>query len=154
MEAIADMQPLSHACQFFIVSNMCTVDLSAADHDIGIKASADLSTADLFVTTVARDWKSLATSRLPLLHRFKYVYCRAVYRRPIIIVGSKSLPNYRYCFPSTFGSKFTADLTTADLFISIIIKSLDNSVPTCLLPTLMISDTPETPKMMKGEHTR
>ena len=137
MEVIADKQPLSHACQFFIVSNMCTVDLSAADHDhdIGIETSGDLCTADLFVTAVTRDWKSLATSRLPRLHRFKYVYCgpvyrRPVYRRPTIILGSKSLPNYRYCFPSTFGSKFTADLTTADLFISIITKSLGNSVPT------------------------
>ena len=130
VEVIAEVQHLSHACQFFIVSNMCTVDLSAADHDIGIEASADLSTADLFVTAVTRDWKSLATPRLKLLHRFKYVNCRPVYRRPIIILGSKSLPNYRYCFPSTFGSKFTADLTTADLFISIIIRSLGNSVPT------------------------
>ena len=50
MEVIAEAQPLSHACQFFIVSNMCTVDLSAADHDIGIEASADLTAADLFVT--------------------------------------------------------------------------------------------------------
>ena len=132
MEVIADVQPLSHACQFFIVSNMCTVDLSAADHDhdIGIETSADLCTADLFVRAVTRNWKSLATSRLPRLHRFKYVYCRPVYRRPTIILGSKSLPNYRYCFPSTFGSKFTADLTTADLFISIVSKSLGNSVPT------------------------
>ena len=154
MEVIADVQPLSHACQFFIISNMCTVDPSAADHDIEIEASADLSTADLFVTAVTCDWKSLATSHLPLLHRFKYVYCQPVYRRPIIILGSKSLPNYRYCFPSTFGSKFTADLTTADLFISIIIKSLGNAVPTCLLPTSMILGPLETPGMMKGEHTR
>ena len=80
MEVIADVQPLSHACQFFIISNICTVDLSAAHHDIGIEASACMSTADLFVLAVTRDWKSLATSRLPLLHRFKYVYCRPVYR--------------------------------------------------------------------------
>ena len=154
MEVIADVQPLSHACQFSIVSNMCTVNLSVADYYIGIEASADL-----FVTAVTHDWKSLATSRLPLLHCFKYVYCRPVYRRPvyrrpIIILGSKSLPNYRYCFPSTFGSKFTADLTTASLFISIIIKSFSNSVPTCLLPTSLILGIPETPAMMKGEHTR
>ena len=80
MEVIADVQNLSHACQFFIISNICTVDLSAADHDIGIEASACLSTADLFVLAVTSDWKSLATSRLPLLHHFKYVYCRPVYR--------------------------------------------------------------------------
>ena len=59
---------------------MCTVDLSVADHDIGIEASADLSTADLstadlFVMAVTRYWKSLAMSRLPLLYRFKYVSC-------------------------------------------------------------------------------
>ena len=65
VEVIADVQPLSHTCQFFIVSNMCTVDLSAANHDLGIEASADLSTANLFVTAVTVDWKSLATSRLP-----------------------------------------------------------------------------------------
>ena len=75
MEVIAEAQPLSHTCQFSLSSNMCTVDLSAADHDIGIEASADLSTADLFVTAVTRDWKSLVTSRLPLLHHFNYVYC-------------------------------------------------------------------------------
>ena len=47
MEVIADVQPLCHPCQFFIILNMSTVDLSAAD---------------LFVTAVTRDWKSLATS--------------------------------------------------------------------------------------------
>ena len=70
-----------------------------------------------------------------VFHFLFYVQSREIPKKPVAGIARKES---RYCFPSTFGSKFTADLATADLFISIIIKSLGNLVPTCFLPTSLI----------------